>query len=96
MTKLNNACRFLHPLVYGDYPRSMRFNVKERLPKFTADEVASMIQSFDFIGINYYTANYAKNNPNMIIPKPSYLNDIHATLSSMHFILIKILCIFKF
>ncbi|XP_022154063.1 cyanogenic beta-glucosidase-like [Momordica charantia] len=73
---------FLHPLVYGDYPRSMRFNVKERLPKFTADEVASMIQSFDFIGINYYTANYAKNNPNMIIPKPSYLNDIHATLST--------------
>ncbi|XP_022154099.1 beta-glucosidase 10-like [Momordica charantia] len=75
---------FLHPLVYGDYPTSMRTLVDERLPKFTKEESILIIDSFDFLGVNYYTANYAKNNSNNVHPKPSYLNDIHATLTADH------------
>lgn len=83
MTKLN-AFRFLNPIVHGDYPQSMRDLVGRRLPKFTKDESTFIMNSFDFLGINYYTANYAKDNPNNVHPGPSYLNDIHATLSSMY------------
>ena len=74
----------LHPLVYGDYPVNM-LAVGNRLPKFTDEERTLITNSFDFLGLNYYTANYAKDNPNDVHPEPSYLNDIHATLSSMHF-----------
>lgn len=51
----------MEPLVYGDYPKSMRELVKDRLPTFTADEKNLVKGSFDFIGINYYTSRYAKN-----------------------------------
>ncbi|XP_023516689.1 furcatin hydrolase-like [Cucurbita pepo subsp. pepo] len=71
----------LHPLVYGDYPVNM-LAVGNRLPKFTDEERTLITNSFDFLGLNYYTANYAKDNPNDVHPEPSYLNDIHATLST--------------
>ncbi|KAL5815000.1 hypothetical protein ACOSQ3_025799 [Xanthoceras sorbifolium] len=54
---------FVEPLVYGDYPRIMREIVKNRLPTFTAEEKKLIKGSFNFIGINYYTARYAKNIP---------------------------------
>ncbi|XP_023516699.1 beta-glucosidase 12-like [Cucurbita pepo subsp. pepo] len=73
---------FLHPLVYGDYPQSMRTLVGRRLPIFPKEASMSIINSFDFLGINYYTANYAKDNPSNVYPGQSYLNDIHATLST--------------
>lgn len=73
---------FMHPLIYGDYPPIMRDLVKERLPKFTKEEAILIIDSFDFLGVNYYTAKYAKDNSNEVIPKPSYLTDFCATLTS--------------
>ncbi|XP_022960675.1 beta-glucosidase 12-like [Cucurbita moschata] len=73
---------FLHPLVYGDYPPSMRTLVKERLPKFTNDERILITNSYDFIGINYYTANYAKDDSNATSSNSSYWTDFRATLSS--------------
>ncbi|CAI0375771.1 unnamed protein product [Linum tenue] len=53
--------KFLHPLVYGEYPRTMREIAGERLPEFTAEEAATVKGSFDFIGINQYTAYYVSN-----------------------------------
>ncbi|XP_023516691.1 beta-glucosidase 12-like [Cucurbita pepo subsp. pepo] len=73
---------FLHPLVYGDYPPSMRTLVKERLPKFTNDERILITNSYDFIGINYYTADYAKDDSNATSSNSSYWTDFRATLSS--------------
>uniref|UniRef100_A0A0A0LZM1 Beta-glucosidase n=1 Tax=Cucumis sativus TaxID=3659 RepID=A0A0A0LZM1_CUCSA len=73
---------FLHPLVYGDYPASMRHLVNKRLPKFKDDEILLVKGSYDFIGINYYTANYAKNNPNVDPHKPSLVTDPHADVST--------------
>ncbi|KAJ6978532.1 cyanogenic beta-glucosidase-like [Populus alba x Populus x berolinensis] len=50
---------FLNPITYGDYPTSMRELVKERLPTFSSpDEVKG---TYDFVGLNYYTAYYAAN-----------------------------------
>ncbi|KAF7833955.1 beta-glucosidase 24-like [Senna tora] len=65
----------MEPLVFGDYPKSMRDLVKQRLPCFTQEEKNLIKGSFDFIGINYYTARYAKSvSPNSNAP-PHYMTD---------------------
>ncbi|KAL5748302.1 hypothetical protein ACOSQ2_025599 [Xanthoceras sorbifolium] len=61
---------FMEPLVYGDYPRIMRETVKDRLPTFTAEEKKLINGSFNFIGINYYTARYANSIPNTVRTTP--------------------------
>jgi len=75
--------RFLHPLVYGEYPRIMRALVANRLPKFTLAESKLVKGSYDFIGLNYYTANYAAHNPTPNKVNISSLTDNRVTLSSM-------------
>jgi beta-glucosidase len=51
--------RFVHPLVYGDYPPVMRSRVGARLPDLTASQVRG---SFDFIGITHYFATPVRDN----------------------------------
>jgi len=53
--------RFMHPLMYGDYPEIMKTNVGTRLPAFTKDQLELVKGSFDFVGINYYTVVMAKD-----------------------------------
>ncbi|KAG6477335.1 hypothetical protein ZIOFF_066588 [Zingiber officinale] len=68
---------FLHPLTYGYYPKSIQDIVKERLPEFTNDEVELVKGSYDYLGVNQYTAYYIKDNAT-INPKPiSYQDDWH-------------------
>ncbi|KAJ9685825.1 hypothetical protein PVL29_017762 [Vitis rotundifolia] len=50
---------FLHPITYGEYPMTMQSLVGHRLPKFSAAESEMLKGSLDFLGINYYTSNYA-------------------------------------
>jgi len=52
----------MQPLTTGEYPASMVYNFK-RLPKFTEEQSKSLIGSYDFIGINYYTSSYVANKP---------------------------------
>uniref|UniRef100_A0A2N9HXU1 Beta-glucosidase n=1 Tax=Fagus sylvatica TaxID=28930 RepID=A0A2N9HXU1_FAGSY len=49
----------IEPLVFGDYPKSMRDLVKERLPIFSEEEKKMITGTLDFIGLNYYTSRYA-------------------------------------
>ncbi|KAL5721993.1 beta-glucosidase [Ranunculus cassubicifolius] len=49
---------FLHPLVFGEYPRTMQDIVAERLPKFSKSQVKMVRGSIDFLGINHYTTYY--------------------------------------
>ncbi|KAL2481860.1 Beta-glucosidase 17 [Abeliophyllum distichum] len=67
---------FVEPLITGDYPESMIANVGERLPRFTEKEEKLVKGSYDFLGINYYTALYAANDPTNPTT-PSYLTDSH-------------------
>ncbi|KAA0040143.1 hypothetical protein IC582_003340 [Cucumis melo] len=73
---------FLDPVVHGDYPANMKALVKDRLPKFTKEQIKLINGSYDFIGINYYTSNYAQNNPNVDPSKPSLLTDLRANSST--------------
>ncbi|KAK4397543.1 Beta-glucosidase 12 [Sesamum angolense] len=50
---------FIDPLVHGEYPGIMQSLVGNRLPKFTKEQSAMLKGSFDFLGLNYYTGNYA-------------------------------------
>lgn len=49
---------YLDPLVYGDYPFTMRALVRNRLPYFTEEEAKMVKGSYDYIGVNYYSATY--------------------------------------
>ncbi|XP_058730587.1 beta-glucosidase 40-like [Vicia villosa] len=64
---------FLDPLMFGDYPSSMRTRVGNRLPKFSPSEAALVKGSLDFIGINHYTTFFARNNSTHVIG--TLLND---------------------
>ncbi|XP_048137289.1 beta-glucosidase 12-like [Rhodamnia argentea] len=73
---------FLNPITYGNYPHSMRSLIGKRLPKFTKEQSLMVEGSFDFLGLNYYTANYAKYMPHSNALNSSYLTDARANLST--------------
>ncbi|KAL5760558.1 hypothetical protein ACOSQ2_019396 [Xanthoceras sorbifolium] len=54
---------FLEPLKSGSYPADMVNIVRERMPRFTRDQSLMVQGSFDFLGLNYYTSNYATDVP---------------------------------
>lgn len=74
----------MDPIIYGDYPLSMRNIVGQRLPKFTKEQSEMIKGSFDFIGINYYTAQYAANIPVANTVNISYSSDSLANLTSKY------------
>ena len=82
----------MEPLVFGDYPKSMRSLVKERLPIFSCEESKLVKGSYDFIGINYYTSRYAKTASQPMPPRFSF--DSQATQESIVFFLLLILFFF--
>lgn len=53
----------MEPLMYGSYPVTMVKRVGRRLPKFSRVQSSSLKGSFNFIGLNYYTARYAIDRP---------------------------------
>lgn len=68
--------RFMEPLVYGDFPKTMRQILKDRLPRWSDEEKNLVKGCFDFIGVNYYTTRFAKNIPiDFRAPPISYLVD---------------------
>ncbi|KAF3434460.1 hypothetical protein FNV43_RR25563 [Rhamnella rubrinervis] len=72
---------FLHPITFGDYPQTMQSILDDRLPKFTKYESDSLKGSFDFLGMNYYTANYVEALPPVTI-NHSYYVDIQANFTT--------------
>ncbi|CAN0900466.1 Vicianin hydrolase (Fragment) [Linum grandiflorum] len=71
---------FAHPVTYGDYPASMRKLVGNRLPKFSVEQSKMLAGSLDFMGVNYYTTNFAADNP-----VPHGLNTSYSIDSQVHF-----------
>ncbi|CAI0378357.1 unnamed protein product [Linum tenue] len=69
---------YMDPITYGRYPQNMVDLVGTRLPTFNDEESASLRGSYDFLGLNYYTAYYSMNNPNFDPEHLEYLKDSHA------------------
>lgn len=69
---------FLEPLTSGTWPKKMQQfvpslkskNPPGRLPEFSWEESEKLKGSYDFLGINYYTANYAASvlAPHDVLP----------------------------
>ncbi|KAK3015482.1 hypothetical protein RJ639_005787 [Escallonia herrerae] len=71
---------YMDPLTTGDYCRTMRSLVGNRLPKFTAQQAKLIKGSMDFLGLNYYTAQFAVDKSSSNGVNQSYTTDSHATL----------------
>ncbi|KAJ7970294.1 Beta-glucosidase [Quillaja saponaria] len=52
---------FIHPIVYGEYPKTIKNIAGDRLPKFSEDEVKMVKGSMDYVGINQYTTYYMQD-----------------------------------
>nr|QJC45107.1 beta glucosidase 18 [Stevia rebaudiana] len=61
---------FLEPITRGSWPESMQkfgqtptseYPNGRVLPTFSSDQRIKLIDSYDFLGINYYTANYVRS-----------------------------------
>lgn len=72
----------MDPLINGDYPHTLKSLVGNRLPKFSEEQSKLVRGSIDFLGLNYYTANYAAYVPHSNAIQASYLSDSRANLSS--------------
>ncbi|XP_044339795.1 beta-glucosidase 10 isoform X1 [Triticum aestivum] len=70
---------FLDPLYYGDYPLVMKENTGSKLPKFSRSQSKQLISSMDFLGINYYTFLYVKDDPHHA---PSNRRDFRADMAA--------------
>ncbi|CAI9087591.1 OLC1v1021698C1 [Oldenlandia corymbosa var. corymbosa] len=72
---------YLDPLVHGDYPKSMREYVNpDHLPKMDDADRKAIQGSYDFIGVNYYTARYVGHSePKAALKKVgrNYVTDQH-------------------
>ncbi|KAH9774616.1 Beta-glucosidase 17 [Citrus sinensis] len=64
-----------NPITYGSYPRSMQHLVGNRLPKFTKSQAEMVKGSVDFLGLNYYTADYAEEVTSFSNTNLSYTTD---------------------
>ncbi|XP_044336341.1 beta-glucosidase 26 [Triticum aestivum] len=68
---------FLDPIIHGSYPFTMLEIVKDRLPRFSADESTMVKGSIDYVGINQYTSFYMKDNGTWNLTPVSYQDDWH-------------------
>ncbi|XP_058225196.1 beta-glucosidase 12-like [Rhododendron vialii] len=73
---------FMNPLTYGEYPETMRSIVGKRLPEFTPEQAKLVKGSCDFIGLNYYTGNYASDVPSANSVNVSYSSDSLTNLTT--------------
>ncbi|KAL8153862.1 hypothetical protein V2J09_011622, partial [Rumex salicifolius] len=81
-TLASRQATFLDPVVYGNYPLSMRLLLGNRLPQFTPKQSKLLKRSFDFLGLNYYTSYYAMESLSVDRMNLSYTTDSHSTSSS--------------
>jgi len=75
-------CRFVDPIIFGDYPEIMRVLVGTRLPIFTESQSKMLKGSLDFLGVNYYTARYADDSISSSSVNLSYTTDSNVNLTS--------------
>ncbi|CAI0378995.1 unnamed protein product, partial [Linum tenue] len=73
---------YAHPITYGDYPTSMKRLVGKRRPRFTSEQSRMLRGSLDFMGVNYYTTNYAAHNPVLQGVNASYSSDSQIIFTS--------------
>jgi len=64
-------------VIYGDYPETMKKHVGNRLPAFTPEQSKMLINSSDFIGVNYYSIHFTAHLPHIDPTRPRFRTDHH-------------------
>lgn len=72
----------MDPLTKGEYPKSMRSMLGNRLPEFSKEESKKLKGSFDFLGLNYYSSFYAAYAPNQRGARPALQTDALVNVTS--------------
>ncbi|CAJ1956988.1 unnamed protein product [Sphenostylis stenocarpa] len=75
---------FMQPLTRGKYPKSMQSLLGSRLPNITKEQSKLLIGSIDFVGLNYYTTNFAAHisHPINSTSSNSYIQDTHVNFTT--------------
>ncbi|PIN18007.1 Beta-glucosidase [Handroanthus impetiginosus] len=55
----------IDPLVFGDYPETVKQRARGRIPVFTKYESEQIKGSLDFIGVNHYNTILVKDDPSI-------------------------------
>ncbi|XP_043708508.1 beta-glucosidase 22-like isoform X1 [Telopea speciosissima] len=67
----------LDPLVFGDYPETVKKNAGSRIPSFTPRQSRQLKGSSDFFALNYYFTMYVKDDPSSLNhDQRDYMRDI--------------------
>ncbi|XP_042490798.1 beta-glucosidase 12-like [Macadamia integrifolia] len=74
---------FMDPITKGEYPQSMQVQIAQRLPEFPKEEAEILKGSYDFLGLNYHTSNYAQAILSAGVPPPNG-NPSYSTDSRCH------------
>ncbi|XWS31721.1 hypothetical protein CRYUN_Cryun23aG0100300 [Craigia yunnanensis] len=73
-----------NPLVFGDYPDSMKKLIGSRIPTFTNHESELVRGSFDFFGVIHYTTCYVQDDPVSLVSKQRDFNqDVAAKIMNI-------------
>lgn len=59
---LHFAGWFGDPVIFGDYPTVLRDRLGDLLPEFSSQDSKRLMDSMDYVGINYYTSDWARAN----------------------------------
>ncbi|XP_020589520.1 beta-glucosidase 22-like isoform X2 [Phalaenopsis equestris] len=73
----------LNPLVFGDYPETMKKICGPKLPNFTASQKKLLKGSFDFISLNHYTSAFVRDNSIILQISPrDFFSDMAAIVTA--------------
>ncbi|XVF72621.1 hypothetical protein PTKIN_Ptkin12aG0135200 [Pterospermum kingtungense] len=74
-----------NPLVFGDYPDTMKKLAGSRIPTFTDHESELVKGSFDYLGIIHYTVCYVQDDPgSLVLKQRDFSMDIGAKIMISH------------
>ncbi|XP_021645207.2 beta-glucosidase 12 [Hevea brasiliensis] len=73
---------FMQPITNGSYPWRVQKLVGDRLPNITANESQLLNGSYDFVGLQYYSAYYAKANASLDPYYVRYKTDSHVNVTA--------------
>ncbi|KAK6269345.1 hypothetical protein POUND7_012320 [Theobroma cacao] len=73
----------VNPLVFGDYPDTMKKIAGSRIPTFTNHESELVRGSFDFLGVIHYSSYYVEDDPgSWELKQRDYNTDLAVKISS--------------
>lgn len=75
--------QYLDPLFRGAYPDEMPELFGEAWPEHAASDFATITEPIDFLGINYYSRGWTKNDPDVAIERASRVKNPLATYTEM-------------